>query len=168
MLRLSDIRIGTKLAVASGLGVILVAGMVGSQLWSDQKIKAAHEAAKRQVTIELNAINAKAAGRGMMIGVRDMRLAEKAEQVNAAAESIEARYRSLAQFADKMLELVTVAANRTRVETLKADAGKYLAVGKDMQKLRNQAVAVRGTAASVAELSAADQERLLQISAAID
>ena len=104
----------------------------------------------------------------MMIGVRDMRLAEKAEQVNAAAESIEARYRSLAQFADKMLELVTVVANRTRVETLKADAGKYLAVGKDMQKLRNQAVAVRGTAASVAELSAADQERLLQISAEVE
>ena len=32
MIRLSNIRIGTKLAIASGIGILLVAGMTASQI----------------------------------------------------------------------------------------------------------------------------------------
>ena len=81
MIRLSNIRIGTKLAIASGIGILLVAAMMVSQLVNDHRIKDAQGTAKRQTTIELNALDAKASVRGMMVGVRDLRLARNADQI---------------------------------------------------------------------------------------
>ena len=47
MFRISDIRIGVKLAAVSGLGVLLVAGMLGTSLYSNAQIKAANGSATR-------------------------------------------------------------------------------------------------------------------------
>ena len=49
MLRLSNIRIGTKLAVMSGIGVLLVARMIAASIYSSSVVKSADDAAmKRQ------------------------------------------------------------------------------------------------------------------------
>ncbi len=51
MVRISDIRIGVKLAVVSALGVLLVAGMLVAWLYSYEQIKAANEPALLQRNI---------------------------------------------------------------------------------------------------------------------
>ena len=48
MVRLSDIRIGTKLFMMSGLGVLLVAGMIVTQIHGNSAVKSANEAAALQ------------------------------------------------------------------------------------------------------------------------
>ena len=48
MVRLSDIRIGTKLFMMSGLGVLLVAGMIVTQIHGNSAVKSANEAAATQ------------------------------------------------------------------------------------------------------------------------
>ena len=48
MLRLSNIRIGTKLAVMSGLGILLVVGMLVSQILGNSSVRTATETATLQ------------------------------------------------------------------------------------------------------------------------
>ena len=74
MIRLSNIRIGTKLAIASGIGILLVAGMTASQMINNRSVADALEGANRQKTLLLNAYDFKASARGLFMGVRDIRL----------------------------------------------------------------------------------------------
>jgi len=168
MIRISDIRIGTKLALALGLGILLVAGMLASQLINDHRVKVAQDTAKRQVAIELNALDAKASARGMMIGVRDLRLANSPEQTKTALDYLAGRQKSLNGFVDKMLQLSANPANRARMEMMKVDADKYFSIGKEMDAIKAQIFAARGRAASVSELPAEAQARTTQLNGEIE
>ena len=70
-----NLRIGTKLAIASLLSILLVGLMIFSQIAGNATVSNSNEIAIQQQTIARDAGNAKAATRGMQIGVRDIRLA---------------------------------------------------------------------------------------------
>ena len=65
MLRLSNIRIGTKLIVMSGLGVLLVAVMIGTQMLGNAAVRGSSENAIRQAGLVQAASDAKASLRGL-------------------------------------------------------------------------------------------------------
>ena len=51
MFRMSNVRIGTKLGVMSGLGILMVFGMVAAVMYGNSSIKSANEVALQQQRI---------------------------------------------------------------------------------------------------------------------
>ena len=57
MIRLSNVRIGTKLAAASGIGLFMVFGIIATNIVSDHKVGAALETVNRQKSITMDALD---------------------------------------------------------------------------------------------------------------
>ena len=168
MIRVANIRIGTKLAVSLGFGVLLIAGMMVSQHINNSRVGESLAASQRQAAVRFNSVEAKASARGMQTAVRDLRLATTAEQVKAAEDYFKARHESVNKFADAMLAIVFNPANRARMEAVKADAAKYAAGTAEISALKAQILAIRGKVRTLAELPQADQERVLALNANVD
>ena len=71
---IQNLRIGIKLAVTSVLSILLVVGMIYAEMTGNAAVRQADESAGGQHAITMHALEAKAALRGMMIGVREIRL----------------------------------------------------------------------------------------------
>ena len=65
MFKLSDIRIGTKLFMMSGLGVLLVVGMIVTQMHGNSVVKSANEAATLQQHLSHDILATKVVARGI-------------------------------------------------------------------------------------------------------
>jgi methyl-accepting chemotaxis protein len=98
MLRLSNIRTGTKLAVMSAISILLVIGMITAQLLGNSTSTDAQAAAARRSLIMSDSIDAKASVRGMQVGVRDLQLAATKEQLEKASKYIAARHESAVKY----------------------------------------------------------------------
>jgi methyl-accepting chemotaxis protein len=128
-------RIGTKLGLSAGIGVLLVTGMVVNQQWSGSSIADGSNFVGKQTKIMSDVIEAKASMRGMQLGVRDIRLAQTPEQVKAAVEYLAARDKAAAQFVDDSLTLVTKPENRERLTKVKGLIGDYFSAGNEIAKI---------------------------------
>lgn len=122
---LLNLSIGAKLGIASGLGVLLVATMVVVQIRSNAAMRDLDARMSGQQTIARDAAEAKAALRGMQIGVRDIRLANSSADMQKANEYIAARLNAMNKFSDEMLKLSKSPENRARIEKLKTRAEDY-------------------------------------------
>ena len=100
-----NLSIGAKLGITSGLAVLLVAGMIASQLRANATARDLDANKLDQQTIARDAVDAKASIRGMQIGVRDIRLAGSMADFQKANEYLAARLSSMDKFADEMLKL---------------------------------------------------------------
>ena len=69
-------RIGAKLAISAGVGVVLVGVMLTNQMMGGSSVASSNAAAIAQRTLSQIANDMKASARGMMLGVRDLRLAQ--------------------------------------------------------------------------------------------
>jgi methyl-accepting chemotaxis protein len=136
---IQNLRIGTKLAITSALGVLLVGSMIASQIYGNAGVRQTYQSAILQQAIMHDAIEAKASLRGMQIGVRDVRLANTAADMQKANGYLAERLTSVNKFADEMSRLSHSSENRARIEKLKALAADYV-------KGTQQIVAVRGEA----------------------
>ena len=125
-------RIGAKLGLSAGIGIVLVGGMLANQVIGSASVSRSSEAATTQQIIGLEAAETKAAARGMMLGVRDLRLAHDAGQVQKATTSLQARHESLAHHASDALKLVHLPENRARFEKIKTLATGYAGFAKEM------------------------------------
>src|SRR5437868_2995524 len=92
------LRIGAKLAITSGLGVFLVGGMLASQMIGNGSVVRANEDALSQILMTQEVTDIKASVRGMMVGIRDVRLAQRAEDVQKAMAYLDARLASIERF----------------------------------------------------------------------
>jgi methyl-accepting chemotaxis protein len=155
-----DLRIGTKLAIASALGILLVGLMIFSQVAGNASVRKANEIAIVQQTITQNAIDVKASVRGMQIGVRDVRLASTPADMQKASDYIAARLKSVNERADAMLNLARSAENRARIEKLKGMAGEYAKTGQQIAAIRTE-LTTPGSATG--EPSAATLEKLRKL-----
>jgi len=154
MLKLSDIRIGTKLFMMSGLGVLLVAGMIGVGIRGNAEVKDADDRAMVQQTLSRDFIDAKASIRGMQIGVRDLRLANSRETLQRAMQYTEARQTSAATFINESLPLFTTQENRDRAQKVKTLVEQYMAGAKEIAAVKEQIFGLGGDATTrIAELN---------------
>ena len=85
---LLNLSIGAKLGIASGLGVLLVATMVIVQIRSNAAMRDLDARMNGQQTIARDAVDAKASIRGMQIGIRDLRLANNAADMQKATDYV--------------------------------------------------------------------------------
>jgi methyl-accepting chemotaxis protein len=154
---LLNLSIGAKLGIASGLGVLLVATMVIVQIRSNTAMRDLDARMSGQQTIARDAVDAKASLRGMQIGIRDLRLADNAADLQKAKDYVSVRLTSLNKFADEMQKLSKSAENRARIEHLKGRAADYAKGAEQIARARGEAVAAAGggadAAAKVAKLS---------------
>ncbi len=88
MFKLSNIRIGTKLAVMSGCGVVLVVGMIASVMSGNAQVRrAVNKSTERMIKArDLEAI--KAFERGMQVAARDIGLAPTDVGMNKALKAL--------------------------------------------------------------------------------
>jgi hypothetical protein len=88
MFRISDIRIGVKLAIVSGLDVVLVAGMLFASPYSYGQIKAANDAALLQQNIVHDLDRLEIAFINTRLTLRNVRLAMTEEEPEAANRAL--------------------------------------------------------------------------------
>jgi CHASE3 domain sensor protein len=157
MSSLANLRIGTKLAITSAIGVMLVVAIVVVLINGNSAVRSANEFANRQQTIVADALDAKASVRGMQIGVRDLRLAAAPENLKSAMDYLEQRHKSTSKFADSVHSLAALPEQRERSQKLKSLADQYLAGAKEIEAVKRQVFALDSksadTAARAAELN---------------
>ena len=140
-----NLRIGTKLAIASAISMLLVAAMIATQLMGNAAVRTKSDAAATQQTIARDAAEAKASIRGMQVGVRDLRLARTTADLQKAADYLAERQKSATGYADDILKLSRAAENRERVEKMKSKSGDYAARAQDVVAIRKEAIALMAT-----------------------
>jgi methyl-accepting chemotaxis protein len=157
---LLNLSIGAKLGIASGLGVLLVATMVITQVKSNAATRDLDVRMSGQQTIARDAVDAKASLRGMQIGVRDLRLASNAADIQKATDYIATRLKSVDHFVDEMLKLSKSAENRTRIEKLKTKASDYSKGAQQISAVRAEIVAAAGAADAAARIAKLNEEAI--------
>src|SRR5947199_7852783 len=158
MAKLSDIRIGTKLSTLSGLGVLLVAGMIVVGIRGNAETKSANDSAMVQQILTRDFVDAKASIRGMQTGVRDIRLANSRDALQRATQYTEARRNSASRFIDTILPKLTIPENRDRAQRVKTLVDQYWTASKEIATTKEQIFELesRGgtdTAARIADLN---------------
>ncbi|MGY8680282.1 methyl-accepting chemotaxis protein [Bradyrhizobium sp. UFLA05-153] len=149
-----NLRIGTKLAVTSAFGILLVVAMIASQLVGNGNVRRSNEAAFAQQELARDAVEAKLGARSMQLSVRDIRLANNAGELQKASESLVERSRSLGNVVDAMLKLSRSAENRARIEKLKNLSADYFKGAQQIASIRSEMIAATGAdAARVAKLT---------------
>ena len=151
MTRIQDLRIGTKLALASMFAVLLVGAMIASQMIGNASVSRTHKAALEQQTIARDAVDAKASIRGMQIGVRDIRLANAPADMQKASDYLGARLKSVHHFADEMLGLTHSSENRVRIDKVKSLAANYAKEAQKIAAVRSEVIAIRAAGADSAD-----------------
>jgi methyl-accepting chemotaxis protein len=132
VLRISDIRIGTKLIAMSALGVLLVGAMVFGQFSGNSSVRESNDAAFNQQRLARAVVEAKAAARGMQVAIRDVRLAATGPELTQAKQSLDNRYKSFHDYTDPLLQEAKDPDTRASIERLRTLADQYLAAAKDI------------------------------------
>jgi methyl-accepting chemotaxis protein len=144
----------------SGLGVLLVAGMIVTQMMGNAAVGSANEIANLQQHIARDLLAAKASQRGMQVGVRDIRLANTAEDLQKFVKFVEDRLKATHQYLDPIVAKLRVPENKALIEKAKGLADSYAAGAKDIAAVREEAIALqaKGTPEAAARVTALNAE----------
>jgi methyl-accepting chemotaxis protein len=140
--RIRDLRIGTKLAVTSGLTFLLIAGIIFTQMSANAGIREANGTATRQHAIAQAALSAKAALRGMQVGVAETRLASGAPDLKAAEEYLDARLKSANNYCAEILAASGLKDTQDRVGKLKAMIADYAGGAKKIVAIETELIGI--------------------------
>src|ERR1700754_2830381 len=102
---IQNLRIGTKLAITSGLAILMVAGMLYMQVTGGAHVRQTTATAARQQTIAMTAAEAKASVRGMQVGLRDVLLAHSDADLQQASRYFADRVAAALRFQGEMAKL---------------------------------------------------------------
>jgi methyl-accepting chemotaxis protein len=145
-----NLRIGTKLATASALGILLVAAMVASQIIGNASIRQSNQAALAQQEVSRNAVEVMVWVRSMQVSLRDIRLANNADEMQKAAESLAERSKFLNNVGDAMPRLSHAPEIRAWIEKLRGLNADYLKGAQQVASVRAEAIAVAAAGGDVA------------------
>ena len=140
MLRFNNLSIGTKLALTSGLGVLLVLAMIGALFMGDSGVRNATDSANRQQGVAFDTAMLKAALRGMQIGARDIRLAATTADLKKAEDYLDERLKSASGLVDTLLQTLRLPENRERATKIRDVLGQYNSDVRELSALRAKIV----------------------------
>jgi methyl-accepting chemotaxis protein len=149
-----NLRIGTKLAIASAISMLLVVAMVAAQLMGNAAVRARYDAVAAQQTVARGAAETKASIRGMQVGVRDLRLARTAADLQKAGDYLAERQKSAIRYVDEIMQLSKSAENHERIQKMKSRVGDYAARAQDIVAIRKEAIALMATRPAGGQLPA--------------
>jgi methyl-accepting chemotaxis protein len=142
MIRLSNIRIGTKLMVMSGLSILLLVGMIFSLMVGNSSVRTAQSKAAFNQDVQLQLVSAKAALSGLQLAGRDVRLAMTSAELARSTKNLEERYKAVHDYLDPLMAKYTLAEDRERGQKVSALADQYLAASQDIVKARKELVTI--------------------------
>jgi methyl-accepting chemotaxis protein len=160
-LKPSNLRIGTKLAVTSGLAIVLVLAMVGMQWLSGRDIQSSTAVSRLQVGVFSDALLAQGALRGLQISVRDIRLAASKEALQTATNHMEELAKVAHGFVDPLAQKSLYPENRARFAKVGSLVDQYTAGAKEVAGLQANILDLNAKLATDAG-AAAPQLRELQ------
>jgi methyl-accepting chemotaxis protein len=127
-------RIGTKLGMSAGLGVVLVAAMLINQQMSGDSIAVANKATRVEAEIAKKVVEAKEAVRSMQFAIRGIRAAKTHEQVKAGATTLNAKHTALLGYLDSATSLATRPEDRERLSKIRALGEVYYGAANEITK----------------------------------
>ena len=154
---IQNLRIGTKLAVTSALSILLVAVMIYMQMSGGVDVRKASDAAVREQNVALSAAEAKAAGRGLQMGIRDIALATTSADLQKAADYFGDRQAAATRFIGELDKLSKSAENRERIAKLTSLVAGFRSGKDQLEAVRKEAIgleAKRGNGEPAAEAGA--------------
>jgi methyl-accepting chemotaxis protein len=138
MLRIiQNLRIGTKVAIASGLSIVLICFMMYDQMTGSAAVRHDYDMAAREQTVARLSGETKASIRGMLIGFHDVALATNPAELQKASDYFVARQASASRSIGEMAKLVQTPADQQMVARL----GPKIA---DLAKSKDQVATLRG------------------------
>ncbi len=155
-----NLRIGTKLGLASGLGVIMVGLMILNQLIGNGTVNSMHDSALQQAVISRAAIDAKASTRGLQIGALGIRFANTADDLQKAKDYLAERLKSFTTFADEIIKLSSSSATRSEMEKLKGLTLDYEKAAQQIATIKSELLEIADVEASGMALSTDAQARV--------
>ncbi len=167
MLRLSNIRIGAKLAIMSAIAILLVGILIASQLMTAGKIKEANNATDRRTQLALNAALTKATVRGMRIAATYIRSATDTKSLDTQFNDFKAAYAEFGKFIDSIALTTTEQARVDQVKRMKANSEIYTKVVIDMAASRGEILNINAKA-NGQSLTEADKARIAELEAATE
>jgi methyl-accepting chemotaxis protein len=144
---IQNLRIGAKLAVASGLGVILVALMIVNELTSNAALIRTHDSALTEANTARAAIEAKAAARGLQVGASNIRAATTDEELQNAQKYLAERFQAFVALTDEITRL-SASETRSQVEMLKSTASAYKDGAEKLSKIKSELLKIAADEAS--------------------
>jgi methyl-accepting chemotaxis protein len=127
MLRLSNIRIGTKLAIMGGIAILLVVGMALNQYMSSGSIVALNAQQDQALAVRSGIRTGQIAILRTWIARRDILLAESVAGVDTALKAMRTNTTAGQQKLDGAIEKAVVAEDRETLKQLKAAFAEYIA-----------------------------------------
>ena len=135
-----NLKIGTKLGITSGLGVLLLAAILISELFGNSQIREASGNVVRNDNNGLTVVTSKVSVLGMQLGVRDIRLATTVDDVKNGFNSVTERYNSSVKIADWLVQNLRAPAQHDRAEKNRALVEQYFEAAKDFAAVRTETV----------------------------
>ena len=144
MFKLSDVRISIKLAVISGLGILLVAGILANQMRADSSVSSAVHAANERLLKARDLQSILAAERGMQFAVNESLVSASKDDLARTLAQIKSYHKSARDQIDAMIPTFVQPDRRAQAEKIKslvdryaADAGKIGATKGEILTLRS-------------------------------
>ncbi|WP_137044119.1 methyl-accepting chemotaxis protein [Pseudolabrys sp. FHR47] len=142
MLRVSNIRIGTKLAALSSITITLVLGLIASQLIVGNWIKNANENSDKRSEMSTEAALTKAAARGMRVGALSSRTAADKEALDRSYGEFQTAYSEFNAHLDRIDSLANSPARSEQIKKMKANGDIYARVAKELVDTRREMLAI--------------------------
>jgi methyl-accepting chemotaxis protein len=141
MLKFSNIRIGTKLAIMSGISVVLVALIVAAQMWGNSAVRQADSEVILRAYVAQQALEIKSAVIGMQFGATRIRLARDVPQLEQAEPILRSYQKEALEAIDRVLDSSPDAADtfkaiRSLVTGYGEIAGRIIGLQKQVLTLR--------------------------------
>jgi methyl-accepting chemotaxis protein len=131
-----NIRIGTKLAITVGIGVVLVAGMIVNQQLSNASVAQQAELARNEQFVAADLLRAGVALQRMQIGTREIRLAISEREADQALAGLRESMGNAVSFLQAAVQFCEHAENCERFEKLVKLAKDYAAIAAEMTALK--------------------------------
>ena len=138
MLKLSNISIGLKLSMMSGLGILFAIGLIVGQIMGSNSVKSSTDLANLQGEILQGATATEANLRGLQLAVRDVRLSRNNDQIQTAVRILDERHKVSRDQAASILPKFTKPENRARFEEIIAAVDQYAKDAKVIVDFRKQ------------------------------
>jgi methyl-accepting chemotaxis protein len=154
---LSRMQLGTKLAVSSGLGIVLVAAMLAINVIASLSMADAADQFQQQSSIARLMASTEGALEGLRIATRDMRLSNSPELVTAASEQANVEFGEVSSLLSEASALMLSQQNRDRVAAIKTMGEQYHGAVDDLLTVRLADIAAQATAPSAATTRIVDE-----------
>jgi signal transduction histidine kinase/CheY-like chemotaxis protein len=129
-----NMRIGTKLAITVGIGVVLVAGMIVNQQLSNTSVARQAELARDEQFVIADLLSASVALQRMQVGAREIRLAISEREADLALAGLRESMDNAVSYIQAAIQLC--AENCDRLESLVKLAKDYAAAAAEMTALK--------------------------------